>query len=107
MGRRLETTSTTNVEYSACNWEELKTSLGETPFVLAHSAMLGTTFIVGADGGGVSSTLAGVEDLEGRGGKDSIPSAVGWEDGTGSSTIRAMTGVSSSEESPEWTLAVL
>ena len=107
MGRRLETTSTTNVEYSACSWEEVKTSLGETPFVCAHLAMLGTTFIVGADGGEVSSTQAGVEDVVGRGGKDSIPLAVGWEDSTGSSTIRAMTGVSSSDESPERTLAVL
>ena len=53
MGRRPDTKSTTNVEYSACSWEELKTSSGETPFVLAHSAMLGTTFIMGADGGGV------------------------------------------------------
>ena len=32
---------------------------------------------MGADGGGVSSTRAGVEDVVGRGGKDSIPSAVG------------------------------
>ena len=109
MGRRPETTSTTKLEYSACSWDEVKTSSGETPFVWAHSAMLGTTFIVGADGGGVSSTRAGVEDLDlgGRGGKDSIPSAVGWEDGTGSSTIRATTGVSSSDESLVRTLAVL
>ena len=107
MGRRPETTSTTKLEYSACSWEELKTSSGETPFVQAHSAMFGTTFIVGMDGGGVSSTWAGAEDVEGRGGKDAIPSSVGWEDGTRSSTMRAMTGVSSSEESPDRMLAVL
>ena len=107
MGRRPETTSTTNVEYSACSCEEWNTSSGDTPFVRAHSAMLGTTFIVGADGGGVSSTRAGAEDVDGRGGKDLILSAVGWEDGTRSSTIRAMMGVSSSDESPERMLAVL
>ena len=70
-------TSTMNVEYSACSCDEERNSSLETPFVCAHSAMLGTTFIVGVDGGGVLSTCAGVEDVVGRGGKDSIPSAVG------------------------------
>ena len=77
MGRQPETTSMMNAEYSACSCEELKTSSEETPFVCAHSVMFGTTFIMGTDGGGVSSTRAGVEDIDGRGGKDSIPSAVG------------------------------
>ena len=44
---------------------------------------------------------------EGREGKASTPSVLGWEEGIGSSTMRAMTGRSSSEDSPVRVLAVL
>ena len=86
-------------------------SCSEMLLVAAHVAASGmTASLEGALGGGVSSTRAGagvVEVRGGRGGKASMPSAVGWDEGTGSSTMRAMTGCSSSEDSPVRVLAVL
>jgi hypothetical protein len=56
---------------------------------------------IGGEGIGVLLTCAG------RGGVGvGMPSVMGWEEGTGSSTIQAMTGPSSSEESPDQTVAV-
>jgi hypothetical protein len=51
--------------------------------------------------GGVLSPQAGF-----MWGRDGAPSRVGWDEGTGSSTILVMTGPSSSEESLVWVLAV-
>ena len=86
-------------------------SFSEMLFDAAHVAASGMmASLEGASGGGVSSTRAGagvIEGRDGREGKVSMPSAMGWEEGTGSSTMRAMTGPSSSDESPERTLAVL
>ena len=101
----------TKVEYAA-RWVGLETnSRSEMLLDAAQLAASGmTASLEGASGGGVSSTRAGVgvvEGREGRGGKVSMPSAVGWEEGTGSSTMRAIAGRSSSEESPVRVLAVL